>query len=235
MPGNQDIIIRSRDRKNGTTSSFIVNLTNCLNPGDFMEVTDIAIPNLWYNIDSYNNTIVFNDGSLRTAVVTPGYYSNASLLTTLAAAMQAASGVTTFTAAQNSSTLLTTITGSNTFTINFALSTIAYVLGFPTTGSSATSLTQTSTQAMVINPLYLLLRITEIDSGRVYDTNFVSGTLKIPILSSNQQVNYLTTEQLSNQRLQFSNKTASLTIELLKADRNPLTLMADWSFTVRVC
>ena len=83
MPGNQDIIIRSRDRKNGTTSSFIVNLTNCLNPGDFMEVTDIAIPNLWYNIDSYNNTIVFNDGSLRTAVVIPGYYSNASLLTAL--------------------------------------------------------------------------------------------------------------------------------------------------------
>ena len=235
MPGNQDIIIRSQDRKNGTTSSFIVNLTNCLNPGDFMEVTDIAIPNLWYNIDSYNNTIVFNDGSLRTATVTTGYYSNFSLLTALAAAMQVASGVTTFTAAQNSSTLLTTITGSNTFTINFALSTIAYVLGFPTTGSSSSSLTQTSTQAMVLNPLYLLLRITEIDSGRVYDTNFVSGTLKIPILSSNQQVNYLTTEQLSNQRLQFSNKTASLTIELLKADRNPLTLMADWSFTVRVC
>ena len=121
---------------------------------------------------------MFNDGSLRTVTVTPGYYSNASLLTALAAAMQVASGVTTFTAVQNSSTLLTTITGSNTFTINFALSTIAYVLGFPTTGSSASSLTQNSTQAMVLNPLYLLLRITEIDSGRVTDTNYVSATLK---------------------------------------------------------
>ena len=157
MSGNQDIVIRSRNRKSGTQNAFTVNLTSGLNQGSYIEITDITIPNLWHNIDSYNNTIVFNDGSLRTATVTPGYYSNASLLTALAAAMQVASGVTTFTAAQNSSTLLTTITGSNTFTINFALSTIAYVLGFPTTGSSSSSLTQTSTQAMVLNPLYLLL------------------------------------------------------------------------------
>ena len=235
MSGNQDIVIRSRNRKSGTQNAFTVNLTSGLNQGSYIEITDITIPNLWHNIDSYNNTIVFNDGSLRTATITPGYYSNASLLTALAAAMQVASGVTTFTAAQNSSTLLTTITGSNTFTINFALSTIAYVLGFPTTGSSASSLTQNSTQAMVLNPLYLLLRITEIDSGRVTDTNYVSATLKVPILSSNQQVNYITTEQLSNQRLQFSTKGTGLTVQLLKEDQTPLTLLADWAFTIRVC
>ena len=137
MSGNQDIVIRSRDRKSGSQNAFTVNLTSCLNQGSYIEITDITIPNLWHNIDIYNNTIVFNDGSLRTATITSGYYSNASLLTALAAAMQAVSGVTTFTAAQNSSTLLTTITGSNIFTINFALSTIAYVLGFPTTGSSS--------------------------------------------------------------------------------------------------
>ena len=235
MSGNQDIVIRSRNRKSGTQNAFTVNLTSGLNQGSYIEITDITIPNLWHNIDSYNNTIVFNDGSLRTATITSGYYSNASLLTALAAAMQVASGVTTFTAAQNSSTLLTTITGSNTFTINFALSTIAYVLGFPTTGSSASSLTQNSTQAMVLNPLYLLLRITEIDSGRVTDTNYVSATLKVPILSSNQQVNYITTEQLSNQRLQFSTKGTGLTVQLLKEDQTPLTLLADWAFTIRVC
>ena len=235
MSGNQDIVIRSRNRKSGTQNAFTVNLTSGLNQGSYIEITDITIPNLWHNIDSYNNTIVFNDGSLRTATITSGYYSNASLLTALAAAMQVASGVTTFTAAQNSSSLLTTITGSNTFTINFALSTIAYVLGFPTTGSSSSSLTQTSTQAMVLNPLYLLLRITEIDSGRVTDTNYVSATLKVPILSSNQQVNYITTEQLSNQRLQFSTKGTGLTVQLLKEDQTPLTLLADWAFTIRVC
>ena len=235
MSGNQDIVIRSRNRKSGTQNAFTVNLTSGLNQGSYIEITDITIPNLWHNIDSYNNTIVFNDGSLRTTTVTPGYYSNASLLTALATAMQVVSGVTTFTAAQNSSTLLTTITGSNTFTINFALSTIAYVLGFPTSGSSASSLTQTSTQAMVLNPLYLLLRITEMDSGRVTDTNYVSATLKVPILSSNQQVNYITTEQLSNQRLQFSTKGTGLTVQLLKEDQTPLTLLADWAFTIRVC
>ena len=235
MSGNRDFIVRSKDRKEGSNSSFIVNLTDPLPNGKEIIFTDVILPNLFYNIDSTNNVIVFNDGSARTATIPPSYYSNSSLLTALASAMTVASGVTLFTAAYNAATLLVTITGTNAFTINFGSSTISYALGYPVTSTSASSLTQTATNAMVLNPPYLLLNIVELNSTRVADTNYVLATLKVPILSSNQQVNYMTTEDLSKQKIKFAlTASSTLHVDLRKDDGKPLVLMSDWSFTLRV-
>jgi hypothetical protein len=73
------------------------------------------IPSRIYNVDTHNNTLVFEFGGVsKTITLTPSYYTHSELATHLAAQMNAASGVSSVSVAYSSTTKLFTISHSGT-------------------------------------------------------------------------------------------------------------------------
>lgn len=228
-------VIRSQDRTIGSISDFTINLKNPIEGGDSDElcVIDVCIPNLVYNITVANNTVVFDDGAVRTATIPVGYYTNASLSSAIGTQMTSASGIATYTAAIDSTTLLMTITGILAYTINHTSTTLSAVIGFPTTGTSVSALTQTSTQATVLDSAYFIISL-DVDASQIVGTNNATGTIKCPNLASSGGVNYITTDLLSGQKLHVGQKRiTSLSVRLLDDKGILVSLKADWSFTLK--
>jgi hypothetical protein len=144
------IRVDSKLRLNPTTtdpSSCIIPSVEVLS-GTY-SLKSIFLPITYYNINSTNNQIYFNDGTARVASIPVGYYSSLSDLGTAAAAAMATFG-STITASLNALTNMLTITSNLAFTFtfgSFTTNSAATVLGF-IGDSTVSQLTQTGTVVM---------------------------------------------------------------------------------------
>lgn len=128
----QYLKINSADRLNPTTTTPALFTINANQPITGLRLKDIYLPATAFNVASTNNTIYFTDTAPRIAVITPGYYTNATLFTAISAAMTVASGVSTYTAQIISLTqnLLVSSTGTFQFTFSQTTNSMAEILGF---------------------------------------------------------------------------------------------------------
>lgn len=225
--------IRSADRQSGTTSNFAINLTRSFNIRKW-RVQYVNIPNQIWNITAQNNRIQFNSGSSIVATISPGYYSNATLITAVGNAMTVADGVNTYTVTQ--SNLLTVINSTGSFQLDYTNSTLLRYLGFTTaSGLSPLSGSITSNTAITLSPATIYVNISGFTSNLV-STNQVTASFIVPMLANNGQFNIITDELLMGQKIETVEKSyTSMNITLLDEYSNNIDLKADWSFILVEC
>jgi hypothetical protein len=156
------LVINSRDRdySSQTSNNFTVQLTRPIK-ATTVKLDAVDIPNTIYNVNSSNNVIYFNDGTNRTATVTPGNYTAQTLKTAVDAAFAASGTALTITYSYSSQTMKVTITASGAITLTFGTNTtnsMAQLLGYPSVNSSS-STTQVASYALQLTSLPLLLTL----------------------------------------------------------------------------
>jgi hypothetical protein len=133
----------------GLTSDCEFNLPTIEIPSNYhihVSVENFACPYTFYNINSSNNYLVYNDnGNIKTHTITSGNYSTTSLINNLLQKM------TTFTITY--SPITNKITFSNTYDFSFyASSTCLSLLGFSGAVLSSTNNTLTSDICVNLSP-----------------------------------------------------------------------------------
>jgi hypothetical protein len=127
----------------------------------------VNIPNTVYNVNSSNNTLVFNRSSTDyTVTLTPSIYNLSTLCSALQTAMNTLDS-NTYTVTASDSTLKVTIAGSGVFNIKWASSTMNILLGFGTTNSSNATSHVASSVYNVKRDNFLYLNIDQLYSGMV--------------------------------------------------------------------
>lgn len=111
------ITLRSKDRKFGTISEFLVSI-NPLRNIHFWQFQDVMIPMSHYQITNLNDTITFSDPAIKTAVLSHGVYNESTLFAEMKTKMDAASSLT-FTIAKNNITNKLTISATGAFSLLF--------------------------------------------------------------------------------------------------------------------
>ncbi|MFZ6008510.1 MAG: flagellar filament capping protein FliD [Nitrospirota bacterium] len=130
-------------------------------------VTASIINETGFTISSSNNSIVFNDGSSRTATITAGNYTGAELATAIDTALEAANDpahpADSYSVSYNATTKKFTITNNSGVSVDFlwedAGTTAESILGFTSTDHTAVSNggTATSDYASETSTLYRLV------------------------------------------------------------------------------
>lgn len=142
------ILINSFDALVGTDTDFFINLNGTF-PERFSQVClrTLIMTNTLYNVDSTNNTFVFQETgeSSTTVTLTAGNYSITSMITALQTALDAASPNTrTYTITTNTITNKLTITGSaGTFKV-IHTGGLNLMLGFSTSTDTSAALAVTA-------------------------------------------------------------------------------------------
>jgi len=138
------IYIDSRRRDYGSSSAFTLSWNEDIIM-DGIGLLSVIMPNTFYNINDFNNTISITEGSNTVSIVlSNGVYNIASLLSTLATALTNNLTLTgTFTCTLDTITQKVVISSTVAFIIN--MDTLGYglatSLGFTSTQSSATTQT----------------------------------------------------------------------------------------------
>jgi len=138
------IYIDSRRRDYGSSSAFTLSWNEDI-VMDGIGLLSVIMPNTFYNINDFNNTISVTEGSNTVSIVlSNGVYNIASLLTTLSTALTNNLTLTgTFTCTLDAITQKVVISSTVAFIIN--MDTLGYglatSLGFTSTQSSATTQT----------------------------------------------------------------------------------------------
>jgi hypothetical protein len=151
----------------------------------------IEIPYSFYAVNSTNNVLTFNNGTV-TATITPGNYTSTTIQSELKTKIDAAFADTNTTITFSPSTYKLTITRTTAFIIDsmnsVPASTASNILGFRSSTASATS----ATASGVINisgPNYIIMRSTfltkPIQHRMLYsDTTYQNNLWAIPLSAS---------------------------------------------------
>ena len=152
----KNAVISSRDRINGTSSSFYVNFPSDTRIRTF-RLTRVIIKNTWYVVNATNYSVDFTetdgaDTSEASFSLTPGNYTSSNIEVALKAGFDGATKNTrTYTVSTDNTTGFITITGSaGNFELLFGTgtnvsTTIADVIGF-TSVDTTPGLSHTSTE-----------------------------------------------------------------------------------------
>lgn len=150
MSVRNTILVRSRDRNDGGTSSnFEMKLQYCLNGA--YRVKNVQMSNSVYSVRSgINDKIYFYENSTsKSATIVAGQYTSSTITTAIKTVMDTASGGhNTYTVSFDSATQKITFSASNAFYFEFATNTSASarrILGFNAEDTaSGTSITSTN-------------------------------------------------------------------------------------------
>lgn len=221
--------IRSADRLSGTTTNFVVNLTRPISQKKF-KLSYVSVPNYIWNVTTFNNLFQFIDSGsvLRTATITPGYYTTNALLTALQNGMNA---LTTDVFTISTTNFAIVISSTGLFQVNFNTSTLTPYLGFTQrSGLSTPALSLTSQNGPTLSPSTLYVNIDGFSSV-IVSTNRVTASFIIPLLANNSQYNTLTEDRLMHQKIKTEERQfTTLHITMTDEFGNPITLLGEWMF-----
>ena len=126
----KNILIKSKDRKIGTSSNFLYQ-SMCGLDGDFV-LKSLLIPNTIYNVGENNNGFTLFENSVnKTVVLTKGNYTGGTLATELKLKLDAASGgFNVFTVSFLEAQGKLQITAGSTFRLIFPDKDVARTYGF---------------------------------------------------------------------------------------------------------
>lgn len=224
------IFINSEDRLfNSPVEQATYNLFQTMNKTK-CELLGFSCPNTIFNINAFNCNITFTDNSLvqHTVVITNGAYTEAQLMTAIAAAMLAVCPSQTWAASINVNTFQTIITSNSTFQLNFGtgINQMYKLLGFLQVDTGFL-LVQTSTYCFNLGfPTSLLLFIDGLTVCYDSPSSNKLPTFVIPIADANSAeiINYYSqnfftqTSDVANRSLQ------KITIIIRDQDANPINL-----------
>jgi hypothetical protein len=211
----------------GTSSEFKITLPRALHKGDVFELLYAHIPQTYFNIDSTNNTFVFNEGGLDlTAVLTPGYYTTSSILVELATSLNSL-GSFTYTVSLIANTQRIQITGSSAFSV---VAIERSPLGFGV--STGVSLTHIGTAVLNLERHQSLSidinDITEIE-GKNHGSTFI-----IPSDQDLLVVLEYTPKTSFTQQVNITSDSKVLSVRLKDKDNKTIELHgADWWFLLK--
>ncbi len=78
------LLLHSKDRINGTSTNFTLQLPEAITNVSSIELMSVSIPATVYNVDSSNNTFYFIDGGVdKSVTLDSGSYSSESIITAL--------------------------------------------------------------------------------------------------------------------------------------------------------
>lgn len=189
------LLLRSVDRTSDSTSSasFRVTLRNPIE-GKYC-LKNCLISNTIYNINSYNNSFAFTDGSgaYTGVTLTPGVYDSSGLVTEMKARMEAAnSGARTFTITYSSTTSkLTFVPSAGNLSFQFGTYTTnsAYrAFGMNQSNGVAASSVVSTNAVQLDFASSLLIHIDEAKRSGIFETsnptNPTSFSLYVPLDTS---------------------------------------------------
>lgn len=133
--GEELIIINSKDRYSGTSTSFKIRSDRLIRDIEWIKLCYAYIPNMFYNINSNNNVLTVEEGGGGdvSVTLTNGNYNISELISHIQTKLNAAGGLSgTFTVTYNDITMKITIASTVDFSLNFSnsTSTIYKILGF---------------------------------------------------------------------------------------------------------
>lgn len=133
MQSPQFFLIDSRDRVNGSSHDFSIQLNPGIKPIRSIKLCALVLPLTNYIVDSSNQNIYFSGPFSYVATLTPGIYDYVSILPEIKRAMEATAYAGTITATYDTSTFKFTIAGTIDINFTFGTNTLnssAYLLGF---------------------------------------------------------------------------------------------------------
>lgn len=192
--GYKEILLDSRNRTSGTTSSFTTTLPASFDIRDIV-VVEAEIPFTWYIVNSTNNKIDIKEpsgGTTAVATISSGTYTSSTLTAELKTRLEAAGAAATiYTISFSTTTGKYTIAGDTTFDLLFstganASTSIREVLGFNATDKTGASSYVSDNVANLTGEQYIYIKsslvrgITEgvVSAGFATDTGILA---KIPV------------------------------------------------------
>lgn len=173
-----ELLVDSEKRDNYETTdaaNCTVGLRNILEEGYYALINGF-ITNTVYTVDSSSNVLRFNDGTVRSATITPGYYSASTISAAVETALNASGTSQTFAVSFSTSTSKLTVTSSGSFkllsVVDDSLSTASKILGVRQDSAAlASSKTCEEPINLAYNALGFLFNIAESPSISTDATN----------------------------------------------------------------
>lgn len=239
MSNHLYIKLDSSQRMNYTTT----------NPGSFTLTMQRPLRGCWrlcqayvpvsqFNVSSTNNVIYFYENNVsKTAVLTPGYYDNNSLLTEVATRLNAASGsFGTYNVSQSSPLLRITIGSTQPFALQFQTYTAnsaANILGYlPLDTVLATSQLATNISNLASVRSY---NISINNESGFLDSKGRMCSFVVPVMSNTGGLAIYEPSRVYPQFITFSQPTATLTIQVADDNGIPIALSCDWFMILGKC
>lgn len=232
------IILRSRDRNSGSSSSFKLSFSGDALEGKY-EVMFVNIQNTIYTIRSnQNDRIYFNEnGSDKTAIITAGYYTQSTLPAAVKSALDTASGgFATFTVTISSTTQKMTISSTQNFSLKFATYTTysaALTLGYNQSDTSAATSAIANNIINLAEPLSININIKQSNINNFKSPKGSYGSILVPLDAAFGSFKFLKHNDLI-QYLNFQNRASIIDVEIRDLDGNALDLNgSDWELCIR--
>jgi hypothetical protein len=228
MSQNNDIVIiqsAQRTSSGDTPNSFTLKFSLPFKGKYRLE--KFFMTNSWYNVNSNNNMVYFNDtGGDHKVAITPGFYTPAQLATQIASQMTSA-GSQTYTGAQNPNTNTLTLSAPGNFKVLFGTggsfatiaNSIASLLGFQA-ADTTNNTSVTGSYPMNVNP-YPYLNILVGSSLEIRDVNGGAATFNVPITAISTQTIFYE-PQVNLQFKTFDSSTSNIKVQVLDPSGNLL-------------
>lgn len=221
---NTHILVNSinRDNKTDIASRATIQLKNAIK-AECAELSYFSMPNTWYNITSYNNTFLFDGGTI---TIPAGSYDLNQLLA------QVQSLLTGSTIAYNDVLNLVNITFAGAHTLDFSVSPAYLLLGFlPQAYSSATSFTSSNPPKIYTSILFIK---TNLGSNMVSEKGNHS-TFIVPVnVNKGELLQFYNRSQFSIRPKVNNNDLYTLNIVLVDEFEQPLQGCGDFVALIAV-
>ena len=221
--------IDSALRTTGTPSNFRLKLPRNVLKGEEFELVYAHIPQTFFTLDETNNTFVFDEGGgPLTCLLTPAYYTNASVLTELQTQLNAVGGLTyTVTLAANTQRISVTV-ASGTFSLgmNGVVSPLGFVADTGVAGS------HTATQLLNLERHQSLLL--DVNDTLELEGSGYASTFVIPSDVDTLQVVDYTPSDHFRQTMEFRSDTNMLKVRLKDQGNRDIDLKgAEWYMVLK--
>ena len=230
------LIVNSEDRVSGTSADFRISLRSAYHAGKIRLVA-AQMPNHIYTIRSgINDTIYFNDGSARTASLTPGFYTIDTLLVECKTQLDASPSSLVFALSKSNTTGKITISAGSAFTLDFSQSNTPWrQLGFAATQTSSAPSHTGANVYDLTPPRFLYVRVLE--WGTTYLTTSEDGhvgTFVLPLdVNSLDRFTYTEGRGFMQEVCLSGRGIQSFRVQLLHEDGSFVSLEGtEWSFVV---
>jgi hypothetical protein len=241
MATMRHLLIQSADRTGGTPSDFFIKPPLPIENLKGTTLLSASIPNTLYNITSANNTIYWNRGGALSTTITPGAYTDETISTALAAAMDDADGVQTYTVSYDSTTMKMTIecpAAAFTLTCTSTTNAIWDVLGFDTDANTGSATSHTADNVLRLDfPAYLLITVNEFLHQGTVSSAGIRTNFAISMSNVSQYVEVFNANETFDNSIRYTSSEYldSLHITLRKPDGGEVDLNgAEWSMLLNL-
>lgn len=220
--------LRSEQRDSGSIYDFRINRLSQKLCGKY-HVRNFYAANTFWNVNSTNNVIYFNDGSAKTATITPGFYTASTLVTAVAAALNVVG--TGFSCTLSSLTSAVTISNATPFILSwgtFTTNSAGEILGFSSVDAPAAT-AQTAPHPVNLDMVQSYNFIIDGCTSGIVDMKSGNGyTFSLPITEDSLSVEHYVPIRCEHVAFVVSEQLSSLHVRVVDDNNKPIQLQHDY-------